>query len=323
MFRRFLVHGGVWCVAAVLAGCVAAPESSRKGVDAPAEQRVAPPRVENRTPFPHLTLTGVDKFGEYTSLALKMSYHIDEQGQLQLQRGDQEPLIDEHTPLEDDYRCQPHGAGFNQRTTWFPDTGIFVQGATLTQLADARGQRKPLLPMVAGDRGEVAVTGPQARELEYAYVPCVGPRRASAPVRTVGYVAPGDRLTLRPAPTGRAQRRPASVVLTLPQDFRPVLLLDFADRTQRAVVPARIVVFTVDWPARRAVAQYQATVAMQPQVESATWTMTLPPEMVSDDPGMQQVNDAIRGYIKTCSPPTKPMDPCANPHGDLPAVLRR
>ena len=113
------------------------------------------------------------------------------------------------------------------------------------------------------------------------------------------------------------------MVLTLPQDFRPVLLLDFADRAQRAVVPARIVVFTVDWPARRAVAQYQVTVAMQPQVESATWTMTLPPEMVSDDPDLQQVNDAIRSYIKICSPPTKPMDPCANPHGDLPAVLRR
>ena len=333
MIRR-IVWFSVWpCALVLLGACAGAPSADKGGVGAAsvageAPEHVAtkpvPPRVENKTPFPHLTLTGVDKFGEYASFALKMTYAIDEQGRLQLQRGDQEPLIDEQSPVEEDYRCKSHGAGFNQRTTWFPDAAILVHGATLTGLKDGLGQRKPLAPMVEGDRGIVAVTGPQARETEYAYVPCVGAHRARAPVRTVGYVAPGDQLTLRVPAAGRKRSASPEFVLSMPQDFRPVVVLDFANRGQRAVVPARIVLLTVDWPARRAVAQYQATVAMQPQVALAVWSTTFPPDLVKgQDATFQEVNNAMRRYIQSCGEPIKPMDPCANPHGDLPPALRR
>lgn len=177
----------------------------------------------------------------------------------------------------------------------------------------------PLLGLTKGDRGIMGFTGPKARTSEYLYVPCVGAQRARAGFRTMGYVMPGDRLQLQPA---SANAKP--VTLTIPAYPRPYVALEFADRQARAIAPANMVLLTVDLPRRRVVAQYQVTVAMQPQVSLADWLVVLPTQALPQDkPEMRAINDAAARYIDTCEPPNKPMDPCTNPHGQLPEILRK
>ncbi|MBP7452104.1 MAG: hypothetical protein KA914_04835 [Ottowia sp.] len=323
----FTIAGALAAAAtvALMAGCAATPAdgaaASAQPAAAPARagQDPKPPKVVNRTPFEYLTLTGVDKFGEYTSLALKITYAVQADGTLRPTTTDQELFIDEHTPHADDYDCRPHGGGFNQRTTFFSDTGVFVSGGSLTGLRDGKGAARPLLGLTEGDRGIMGVTGPGARETEYVYVPCVGSQRVHTGARTVGYVMPGDRLQVRPSARGA---KPQTIVM--PAHPRPYVALEFAGRKARAIAPANIVLLTVDVPRRRVVAQYQVTVAMQPQVSLADWLAVLPTEALSKDKaGLREVNQAVADYIETCIPPRKPMDPCTNPHGQLPEVLRR
>jgi len=304
-------------LAAILAGILLSACTANMARQPEPSNQPVPPKVENKTPFPNLTLTGVDKFGEYTSLALKITYAIADDGSLRAQTVGQEPILDEHTAQEDRYRCMPYGAGYNQLTTWFPDTGIFVSGAALAILKNQNGQPRPLEPMVAGDNGIMAVTGPHARELEYVYVPCVGERRVDKGVRTVEYVQPGDRLTLNPS---GQDKQP--VTLILPRYPRPFVWLEFSGRSARAIAPANLVLLTVDWPKRRVVAQYQLTVAMLPQVSDARWMALLPSQALAKDPVLQRINDDIERYIETCPTPTKPMDTCTNPHGQLPESVR-
>ncbi|MFD1709231.1 hypothetical protein FVQ98_08540 [Ottowia sp. GY511] len=306
--------------ALVLVGCATGPQDS--GAPAPSSDSPAvasgpqPPQVVNRSTLPNLTLTGVDGYGEYTSLALKISYDIDARGVWQ-PAADQEPMLNEGHDLANDFRCMAHGAGYNQRTVWFPDTGIFVRGAQLRSLADARGADRPLVVLSEGDNGSLSVAGPKARELEYGYVPCVGRQRVDVGHRASGYVKPGDRLQLRPA--GRNAR---PVTLTVPRTMRPYVILDFAGRPARALVPANMVLLSIDWPNRRAVAQYQVTVAMQPQVARAAWMITLPDPGAVQDRSAVDINREVERYLDTCPSASKPMDPCANPHGQLPPLLR-
>lgn len=282
---------------------------------------VQPPKVHNGTPFPHVTLTAVDQFGEYFSMGLKISYDIDAKGRLEpAERDEQEPMIDSNTPAADEHRCTDVGGPFNQFTTWFPDTGIFVAGATLRGLRSARGEARPLLGMVKTDHGSMIVAGEGARAIEYAYSPCVGPKRVTAGHRTVAFVEPGD--TLRIASSGSGSRGHV-VTLTMPEHPRPYVVLDFARSGMRAIAPARLAVLTIDWPRRRAVAQYQLTAALSPRVASAAWMATLPPELAEEriSSSAAAFNQAAIDFLKTCLIPNKPMDPCANPHGPLPGVL--
>lgn len=315
-----MAHRIAWRASALvffaLAGCAPVPQAVNKVQD---EAR-PPHRVVNNTPLPHVTLAGVDKFGEYTALTLKMTWVFDERGRMRLDRDAQEPVIDERTPTDGEAECRPYGAAFNQRTTWFPDTGLFIRGARWAGVKTASGQPRPLVALSAGDHGLMSVSGPQAREIEYGYAPCVGEHRTREGHRAVGYVAPGDWLEIQPANTARA----APLRLQVPPYPQPYVALRFAGRpTQQALVPARIVLLTLDMAQRRLVLQYQATVAMRPQVSQATWDVTQPDAMLSRVPEKTARRErAVRDYLAACIPPNKPMDPCANPHGTFPEILK-
>ena len=304
----------LWAVAlsaVLLTACASGPQSS--GDQTPASVR--PPQVQNLTPFPHLTLAGVDQFGEYTSLALKISYALLPDGQLLPLRGEQEPMVDEHTPIEHNFECKSHGARFNQVTTWYPDTGLFVRGAQLAGVLDRAGQARSLLELHKREHGLMGEIGSHPQSLVYTYVPCVGEHRVEQGVRTEGYLAPGDRLQLQT--DGGAE---LSVVL--PDYPRPVVWLDFADRSARAIAPAELVLLTVDVPRQRVVAQYQLTVAMRPPVREATWSVVLPSAALTDHPEHQQINAAVADLISRCEPSTRPMPSCTFPHQRLPALLQ-
>lgn len=296
---------------ALLSACVSVPQSS----DEQTLESVRPPQVQNLTPFPHLTLAGVDQFGEYTSLALKISYALQADGQLLPLRRGQEPMVDEHTPIEDNFECQPHGARFNQVTTWYPDTGVFVRGAQLSRVLNRAGQARPLLALEPREHGLMGAIGAHPDALVYAYVPCVGEHRVAQGMRSEGHLAPGDRLQLQ-TDAG------AELSVVLPDYPRPVVWLDFADRAARAIAPAELVLLTVDVPRQRVVAQYQLTVAMRPPVREATWSAVLPSDALADHPERQQINAAVADVIRRCEPSTRPMPSCTFPHQRLPELLQ-
>ena len=323
-----LDRAGRWALAsgaaaALIAGC--AMPVAEKGADA-APPPVAttleprpPTEVRNNTGLPHVTLAGVDKYGEYTTLTLKASWAFDDTGQMRLlPAAQQESIIDMNTPTDHEFDCAAYGGAFNQRTTWFPDTGLFVAGGRLTALHGGAGQARVLLPLRADDHGAMAVLLEDGRELEYGYAPCVGAKRVHQGWRTNGYVAPGDWIELR---AQGVRTRPLR--LQVPGEPAPFVWLRFAGRpSQQALLPARIVLLTVDLAARRMVLQYQATVPMQPQVSRASLELTLSDERAAKDADLARRNAALKKYLVACTPPINPMDPCANPHGQLPAVLQ-
>ncbi len=305
-----------------LAGCASGPSAGSSTPDkAPtagnaAQAKPTPPPVNNTTPFPTVGLTNDDTATEYVSLALKITYQIDGKHQLRYLLEGQEPMLGKDHDAANDLRCTDIGGGFNQRTTFFADTGIFTHGAALTGVRTVRGQARPLQRLRAVEDGTMAVTGKGARDLEYAYMPCVGSTQVRAGVRTDGYLQPGDQLTLKPP--GKNSK---PVQLTLRPDVRPFVVLAYADGTSRAFVPARIVLTTVDWPRRRAVVQYQATFPISPQVAQATWSGTVAPGSASN-PHLNAFNDAMLKYLDGCTAPTQPMDACGVPGRPMPQILR-
>lgn len=318
---RRITLGLALCASAWLAGCASGPTASSDPGRTPATGSIAqakatPPQVTNTTPFPNIGLTNDDTAIEYLSLGLKITYQIDAKHQLRYLLEGQEQMLGTGHDVANDLRCTDIGGGFNQRTTFFPDTGIFTHGAALTGVRSAQGPTRPLQRLRALDDGTMAVTGKPARDVEFAYMPCVGSTQVRAGVRTDGYLQPGDQLTLKPP--GKNSK---PVQLTLRPDVRPFVLLDFADGTSRALVPARVVLMTVDWPRRRAVVQYQATFPIAPQVAQATWSGTVAPGNASK-PHLNAFNDAMIQYLDSCPAPTQPMDACGVPGRPMPAILK-
>lgn len=323
--RPVITLGLALCASAWLAGCANGPNAhGTAGGSAPgqapntgaaASAPFTPPQVHNTTPFPDLGLTN-DDATEYVSLGLKITYQIDGQNRLRYLLEGQEKMIGTTHDAANDLRCTDIGGGFNQRTTFFPDTGIFTHGAALTGVRSARGQARPLQRLRAVEDGTMAVTGKPARDVEYAYMPCVGSTQVRAGVRTDGYLQPGDQLTLKPP--GKNSK---PVRLTLRPDVRPFVVLAYADGTSRAFVPARVVLMTVDWPRRRAVVQYQVTFPIAPQVAQAVWSGTVASGAASS-PHLNAFNDAMRQYLDGCPAPTQPMDACGVPGRSMPQILR-
>ena len=303
-------------VSALMAGCASQTPSGPRPEPTGSDD-ARPPQVRNTTPFPIIGLTATEKDRAYVSLGIKLSYRIDARHQLHLLTDDLEPMLNERHDVADDFRCMAYGGGYNQRTTWYPDTGLFVAGAQLTGVRAAGGQARPLVRLSDGGDGSMAASGRGAREREYAYVPCVGSQRVAAGVRTDGYLQPGDQLTLRPA--GKGAR---AVSVSLPMHTRPFVKLDFQDGGQAAVVPAHPVLMSIDWPRRRAVVQYQVTAALLPQIDKATWMTTLPQPLDTLDPIVIAGNAELERYLASCPSPRQVMDPCADPNRPLPVLLR-
>ena len=174
----------------VLAGCATAPpqapapsqpqEQPRPQVpaQAPADTPRAEPEVANLTPLPSLLLIGEDTAGRYYSMVAKATFTIEADGRLTLadQGGGQggEPVAP-HADMQDQSmstECKPYGAVANQRTTWFPYTGVFVRGGTLVG-AQADGADAAIKTLTEHEGAQMLYTGKDADPTEYYYAPCV------------------------------------------------------------------------------------------------------------------------------------------------------
>lgn len=298
---------------ALLFGCATPPPISKAEPAAPAPLAASdaaskPPEQRNYTGAPTLLLTGEDQWGAYYSAQIKLTYTYNAQGKLTPSQ-DHEPMIDGDTPLDQDTRCAAHGGGLNQRTTWFPDTAVFVHKGSLRAVRTPQKVRMPLLPLTVANRSQMRVVGEASRKVEMAYVPCVGAQRVSAGHRTMGFAGLGAELEVA-IPSGKSLR------LTLPTRPLPFLLLRYHTG---AMIPApmRISLITVDTERKRVVLQFQTTVFMKPAMRLIEWRLLTEVEQPSESETIQRYRertDATAKELAKCPAPLHPPEPCASAH---------
>lgn len=271
------------------------------------------PRQRNLTGLPHLLLAGESSAGAHWSFGLKTTYSYDAQGRLTLLTGeDAEPMIDHATPADGAEECRAWGSAYNQRTTWFPDTAIFVAGGKLTGVRRS-GKAEPRHVLTASSKGARTVTVLQnPKPTEYWRVPCVGSQRVKGGWRTDTLLVGGDRIIVRPA-KGR------ELALRIPTAPVPYMLLAYSDSGRPAAgaiaaVPMRVVLATVDVPQRRLVLQWQATAARTPTVHDAAWALTVPGSGRAALPEARRAFAShVSAHLARCPLPKTPMNECASP----------
>lgn len=273
----------------------------------PAEPATGAPLQRNHTDAPSILLMGQDGWGTYYSALLKISYSANARGELAL-APEAEPTIDHRTPEDRGTSCHEHGAALNQRTTWFPDTGLLVRGGTLRAVHGPTGQPLPLLRLSTADRDLLLYTGKDARQVEMAYVPCVGPHRVATGHRSIGFVEPGSTLTVVDA-KGRLQR------LRLPGRPLPFVLLRYHSG---AMIPSpmRVVLVTVDLLRQRVVLQFQSTFMTQPPLRVVEWRALPVDVRPSEGETLERARErdgALANDLAACPPPLHPPEACATP----------
>lgn len=312
----------VLALAAALALAACAPIKGDPVATRPADTRLPPasepaaaepqgfvvPELRNYTPFGQVLLTGSDSFGEYFSLSTKIAFTFDARGAMTLAQN-HEPLVDATDDPALDRECTDKGGGLNQRTTWFPDTGVFVREGTLQSIRLASGKPASLVPLSRDERGSMMVMGPRARQLEYFWIPCVGKHRVTRGHRLNEFLPRGATLLVKPA-------KGNPVELALPQPVEPFLLLRYREGAM-IPVPMRPVLVTVDMAERRVVVQYQATFALKPPLRVIELRAILPDGAPAEGETVtrfRERTDATLNDLRMCPPPIKPMDPCATPN---------
>lgn len=325
---------------ALLAGCAqpGAPEAAAGGTpdqagpdDAACASAACPPlpRQRNLTRLPTLLLAGDAPAGGYLSMELKSTYSFDAQGRLHLDTAAAEPLIAPATADNTGGPCAapqaaPGPQAAHPRALWLPDTALFIHGGTLADVRNGVTARAETLHRLPVDGGAAAPATPAASAPARAAdrrMPCVGAQRASEGWRSSRLLAPGDRLSIKPA-----QGKPFT--LRLPSDHQPYVLLGYSPSGKPAdgpvaAVPMRIVLATVDVPARRLVLQWQATAPRTPRIYDLAWSL-LPDarDMRDYAPAQKTFVRHLRAHLAACPLPTQPMNPCASPQRALqPAAL--
>ncbi|KAI5935587.1 Formylglycine-generating enzyme [Manis javanica] len=166
--------------------------------------------------------------------------------------------------------CKPYGAVANQRTTWFPYTGVFVRGGTLVG-ARADGGDVAAKALTEHEGAQMLYTGKDADATEYYYAPCVGAQRVS----TGGPWTPTSPTagSCACAPM-RAAERGQTPELKTPA-LAPFVLVRYQSGAM-IPVPMRAVLATVDLAERRVVMQYQGTYAVEPAIRKMELRLIVP-----------------------------------------------
>ncbi len=271
-----------------------------------------PMDVVNYTPFPGILLmcngncstsTGKD----YFAWNIKLSFDFDSQGNVRLSK-QQEPALSQDDDPAIDSICGENGSPGNQRNTWFPYTGIFVRGGVPVSISDTDQAHLNLIRLSDIEEGLKMVVGEQARDVEWAYYPCVGPNRVEAVYRLDGYLPENSVMELV-SETGE------HLHLSLPTPTQPFVLLRYRSGAM-IPVPMRPVMITIDLIERRLVAYYQATFADAPPLRKIELRAVLPGQTPVEGESPERFverKEAILGELRGCTAPVKPIEPCATP----------
>ena len=314
----------------VLAGCATAPPQApapsqpqdqpwpEVPAKAPADAPHAEPEVANLTPLPSLLLIGEDAAGRYYSMVAKATFTIEADGRLSLadQGGGHggEPMAPQADMQDQSMstECKPYGAVANQRTTWFPYTGVFVRGGTLVG-ARADGADVAAKALTEHEGAQMLYTGKDADATEYYYAPCVGAQRVSTGWRLDRYLPDGGQLRVRAdARGGKGQ----TLELKIPKPFAPFVLVRYQSGAM-IPVPMRAVLATVDLAERRVVMQYQGTYAVEPAIRKMELRLIVPGSRPSAGETAARHAERTQAQLRDlarCAPPKgHAIEPCANP----------
>jgi hypothetical protein len=205
-------------------------------------------------------------------------------------------------------QCKPYGAVANQRTTWFPYTGVFVRGGTL---AGARAGNQALATKVLTEHegAQMLYSGKDADATEYYYAPCVGAQRVARGWRLDRYLPDGGQLRVR-ADNGRILN------LQVPKPFAPFVLVRYQSGAM-IPVPMRTVLATVDLAERRVVLQFQGTYAVEPAIRKMELRLIVPGSRPSEGETAARHAERTQAQLRdlaACAPPRgHAIEPCANP----------
>lgn len=304
------------CLAALLLSALTAcaanpPAAAPAATSAPADERADPtptdPEIVSLAPLRALLMTGEDRAGLYYSLVTKATFAIEPNGELRFLAAG-EALLDASSAGDGlSVACEDFGAVANQRTTWFPYTGVFVRGGSLREARTAQTALKPR-PLSPDDGGGFIYAGADARTTEYFYAPCVGAYRVDAGWRFDDYLPLDATLRLR-AKDGRA------IELQPPRPFAPFVLLRY--RSGALIpLPMRVVLATVDLIEKRVVLQYQTTFATLPAIRKAELRLIAPDGAPGEDESAArhaERTQATLADLAACAPPRElAIEPCAD-----------
>jgi hypothetical protein len=293
------------------------PDTQAAPAAAAAASAQADPEVANLTPLPSLLLIGEDDAGRYYSMVAKASFAIEADGRLRLidhgEGSAMEPMAPEADMQDENMstQCKPYGAVANQRTTWFPYTGVFVHGGTLLG-ARAPGQALALKPLTEHEGAQMMYTGKDADATEYYWAPCVGARQVASGWRLDGYLGDGGQLRVR----GDRLRKGRTLDLKLPQPFAPFVLVRYRSGAM-IPVPMRTVLATVDLAAQRVVLQFQSTYAVEPAIRKMELRLIVPGSRPSEGETAARLAERTQAQLRDlagCAAPRgQAIEPCADP----------
>lgn len=298
-----------------LAACTPMPKSPDTAAAPTSNPAFEIPEQVNHTPFDSILLTGSygeDRnagIGEFFSWGTKIAFDMDARGRLTVSER-QEASLDASDDPARDFQCGARGGLYNQRSVWFPYTGILVRGGTLESVVDTGiEQRLELIPLSPYEQGMMMVVGEKARQVEYAYVPCVGEHRVSAGARLNSFLPRGARLKVKPT-------KGASLALSLPDPVEPFMLLRY---TMGAMIPVpmRPSLMTIDLIDRRVVVYYQSTFSPTPPLRKVEMRAILPNQEPSEGETPERFRERSEAQLRdlrACAINTRPIEPCATPN---------
>lgn len=298
--------------ALLLNACATSPVEPPEAAPSAAPPQPAGPEVVNFTPMPAVLLTcdgacSAAAGQDYYTWNAKLSFDIDARGQLAVSQQQEGALSASDDPAQDKV-CGDKGSTGNLRNTWFPTTGIFVQGGALSSVRSAERKRLKLTPLSVIEGGEMMVVGAGAREVEWSYMPCVGAQRVDKGHRLDGFLPPGAVLAIKP-------KKGAAMSLSLPSPTEPFVLLRY-ESGEMIPVPMRPVIVTVDVIQRRMVVHYQTTFPVAPALRKIELRAVIAGQKAGEgesQAAFRQRTAATLDDLWRCPVPIKPVEACATP----------
>jgi hypothetical protein len=309
MIDKLLSYFAITPAVLLLSACASSSGSKVSEVDV---DTTKPMEVENFTTFPGILLLCNGKCSEasgkdYFAWNIKLSFDFDSQGNVRLAKKQEPALNDDDDPAMDSV-CGENGSPGNQRNSWFPYTAFFVRGGEAISISDVDQKQLNLIRLIDIEGGQKMVVGEQARDIEWAYYPCVGPNQVESAYRLDGFLPSNSVMDL-------ISDDGVSLHLSLPSPMEPFVLLRY--RSGAIIpVPMRPVMITVDLFEHRLVVYYQSTFADVPPLRKIELRAILPGQTPEEDESPERFverTEAMLGELRGCPAPVNPIEPCATP----------
>ncbi len=239
---------------------------------------------------------------------IKVTFDIDKNDELSISQ-QQEPALTNEDDVVQDALCGEKGSTGNQRNAWFPYTGIFVYGGDIDAIKYTGTEPMTLFALSEIEGGQMMVINENKERVEWAFFPCVGPKRVDRGYRLNSFLPRGSVLVLTSESGVKRE-------LGFPSPDETYVLLRYRSGAM-IPVPMRPVIVTIDLVGGKLVVYYQTTFAVSPPLRKVELKALLsdqgPTEGETEDE-FQTRRQAIINDLNNCPVPEKPIENCANPN---------